>query len=41
MVDIMVVGDIFIGVLSSILEKDFSNLEEVICYGNKVFLLIV
>ncbi|WP_407855119.1 ribokinase [Enterococcus hailinensis] len=34
-VDTTAAGDTFIGAMSSILEKDFSNLEEAIKYGNK------
>ncbi|WP_137663576.1 ribokinase [Enterococcus hulanensis] len=34
-VDTTAAGDTFIGAMSSVLEKDFSNLEEAIKYGNK------
>lgn len=34
-VDTTAAGDTFIGAMSSVLEKDFSNLEEAIEYGNK------
>ena len=40
-VDTTAAGDTFIGALSSILEKDFSNLEEAIRYGNKASSLTV
>lgn len=40
-VDTTAAGDTFIGALSSILEKDFSNLEEAIKYGNKASSLTV
>lgn len=40
-VDTTAAGDTFIGALSSILENDFSNLEEAIKYGNKASSLTV
>lgn len=40
-VDTTAAGDTFIGAMSSILTKDFSNLEEAITYGNKASSLTV
>ncbi|MGO3733227.1 MAG: ribokinase [Vagococcus sp.] len=40
-VDTTAAGDTFIGALSSVLNRDFSNLEEAILYGNKASSLTV
>lgn len=40
-VDTTAAGDTFIGAMSSVLEKDFSNLTEAIAYGNKASSLTV
>ena len=40
-VDTTAAGDTFIGAMSSLLAKDFSNLEEAIRYGNKASSLTV